>query len=96
MKESFCFTPADVLELEVFGVGSMQEWENMSPNELVQKGICPSWVLPSDPVLGRCLPSPPNLNSRSKGKYFDAHTDKQKYFSLILGNLVQDKNMRHK
>ena len=31
--------------------------DELSPQELINMGICPSWVLPSDSILGRCLPS---------------------------------------
>ena len=41
-------------------------------NDLVQKGICPAWVIPSEPVLGRCVPEGTKLadgnytNNKSK------------------------------
>lgn len=31
-------------------------WNNLSPLELIEKDLCPAWVLPSTAVLGRCLP----------------------------------------
>ena len=32
------------------------EWDRTSAMDLLKKEICPSWWLPSNPVLGRCLP----------------------------------------
>ena len=59
----FCFSSND-LPLLPFR-NSVVEWGDLSPNELVQKEICPAWVIPSDPFLGRCLPSTSSLTTRS-------------------------------
>ena len=61
--EKFCYTSDDVPLLPF--KNDVDTLEGLSLNDLVQKSICPAWVLPSDPFLGRCLPSPPNVNSRS-------------------------------
>ena len=47
--EKFCSPPSN----DTTGV-----WKNMDANDLVKKDICPSWVLPSDGFLGRCIPKP--------------------------------------
>ena len=64
----FCFNASDPkLQNDKLPFRSkISDWVGLSPNELVQKEICPSWVLPSEPFLGRCLPSPSILNAKSK------------------------------
>ena len=32
------------------------EWEAASARDLIDEDKCPTWWLPSNPVLGRCLP----------------------------------------
>ncbi len=36
---------------------SEHRWEAMSALQLIKEGYCPTWVLPSKPVIGRCLPT---------------------------------------
>ena len=38
--------------------GNMENWKTLSSSELVKKDICPSWVLPSDHIIDRCIPKP--------------------------------------
>ena len=61
--QDFCFPPKDhdILPFR----RRMDDWTDLTANELVQKEICPAWVIPSDPFLGRCLPSPSIINSGS-------------------------------
>lgn len=33
------------------------EWRTKSAKTLIEEEICPAWVLPSTPVIGRCLPT---------------------------------------
>ena len=35
---------------------SEAEWNANSAKELIDKDKCPTWWLPSNPVLGRCMP----------------------------------------
>ncbi len=39
------------------GPMSDADWSSKSALELIWEGHCPPWVLPSSPVLGRCLPT---------------------------------------
>ena len=32
------------------------QWNQKSAQQLIEEGLCPAWVLPSRPYLGRCLP----------------------------------------
>jgi choline transporter-like protein 2/4/5 len=32
------------------------KWNAMTASQLIDEDFCPAWVLPSEPVLGRCLP----------------------------------------
>jgi choline transporter-like protein 2/4/5 len=32
-------------------------WEEKSAQKLIEETLCPAWVLPSSPVIGRCLPT---------------------------------------
>ena len=55
------------------------DWKGKKPKALIEKGVCPAWVLASTSVLGRCLPgrkqipdnnqqnSPRILNSQNTG-----------------------------
>ena len=47
--ETFCSPPANYTN---------DDWKKMDAYDLVKNDICPSWVLPSDPFLGRCIPKP--------------------------------------
>ena len=64
----FCFDSSDPkLQNDKLPFRSkISDWTSLTPNDLVQKEICPAWVLPSEPFLGRCLPSPSILKDRSK------------------------------
>ena len=66
--EPFCFDSSDPkLQNDKLPFRSkILDWTSLTPNDLVQKEICPAWVLPSEPFLGRCLPSPSILKDRSK------------------------------
>ncbi len=46
-------------------VMSEAKWEHMSAMDLIKHELCPSWVLPSNPVLGRCLPTIVNSGENS-------------------------------
>ena len=35
---------------------SNAQWNSMTPVQLIKEDFCPSWVLPSRPILGRCMP----------------------------------------
>ena len=41
------------------------DWENTREFDLVKEEICPAWVLPSDHVLGRCIPKPADGNLKT-------------------------------
>ena len=66
MVEKFCFSSS---EYEILPFRSSSDnWTDLTANELVQKEICPAWVLPSEPFLGRCMPSPSILqNNEGEG-----------------------------
>ena len=36
------------------------DWKQLSNTDLVKRDICPAWLLPSDHILGRCIPKPTN------------------------------------
>ena len=55
MVEKFCFSSSEY-EILPFRRSS-DDWTDLDANDLVQKEICPAWVLPSEPFLGRCMPS---------------------------------------
>ncbi len=40
-------------------------WDGSSPSRLIEEGICPAWVLPSQPIIGRCLPTIVEVSSSS-------------------------------
>ena len=63
----FCFNSSDPkLQNDILPFRSkISDRTSLTPNELVQKEICPAWVLPSEPFLGRCLPSPSILKDKS-------------------------------
>merc|ERR1719367_1155212 len=65
--EPFCFDSSDPkLQNDKLPFRSkILDWTSLTPNDLVQKEICPAWVLPSEPFLGRCLPSPSILKDRT-------------------------------
>ena len=62
MVEKFCFSSSEY-EILPFRRSS-EDWTDLDANELVQKEICPAWVLPSEPFLGRCMPSPSILHNK--------------------------------
>ena len=62
MVEKFCFSSSEY-EILPFRRSS-DDWTDLTANELVQKEICPAWVLPSEPFLGRCMPSPSILHNK--------------------------------
>ena len=37
-----------------------EDWKQLSNTDLVKRDICPAWLLPSDHILGRCIPKPTN------------------------------------
>ena len=62
MVEKFCFSSSEY-EILPFRRSS-DDWTDLDANDLVQKEICPAWVLPSEPFLGRCMPSPSILHNK--------------------------------
>jgi len=37
---------------------SDKDWQSKSVATLIEEGLCPAWVLPSQAILGRCIPLP--------------------------------------
>ena len=46
------------------------DWKKWEPKDLVIRDICPAWLLPSDHVLGRCIPKPSNCKILSKSNIY--------------------------
>ena len=47
------------------GVSTASDWEQRNATDLILEGRCPSWVLASTPVLGRCMPGAPSTEENT-------------------------------
>jgi hypothetical protein len=60
----------------------------MSAKTLIEEDLCPAWVLPSMPVLGRCLPVGVTAGSNATVIDTDKTPDSQAVSSATLANAI--------
>ena len=66
-------------------------WKTYEPRELVRRDICPAWLLPSDNVLGRCIPKPSNSNHLSLIKFIYGSLPKPQEIKFLPKIIKDDK-----
>ena len=66
-------------------------WKTYEPRELVRRDICPAWLLPSDNVLGRCIPKPSNSNQLSLLKFIYGSLPKPQEIRFLLKIINNEK-----
>ena len=74
-------------------VSGASDFDRKDAVKLIKDGICPAWVLASNPVLGRCMPAadPLNDNSRSNNPR-GVTSSKFKTASTFFMSYFQSKN----
>ena len=78
-------------------VSRAPDWDRRDAMTLIKEGVCPAYVLPSSPVLGRCMPAVNKLSGSNQNSGPRTVTSSSfKATSKILTNYFEAKDKQAK